>query len=74
MMRFIAVCINPLMLVYCTDLAEMPIVLLGVLSQNEEPGYHGELVLKDSTAAIVCEVRVTSCPRPCVSRELKTNL
>ncbi len=37
-------------------LTELPVVLLGVLSQNGEPGCHGELVIKDSTGAIVCEV------------------
>ena len=36
----------------------VPAVLLGVLGVSGRDSSHGELVLKDSTGDIICEVRV----------------
>lgn len=38
-------------------LPEVPAVLLGVLGVSSREGSHGELVLKDGTGDMICEVR-----------------
>ena len=44
----------------CPDtLPVVPAVLLGVLGVSGRDSSHGELVLKDSTGDIICEVRVS---------------
>lgn len=49
---------NSVCLQLCPDtLPVVPAVLLGVLGVSGQGSSHGELVLKDSTGGIICEVR-----------------
>ena len=47
---------------FCPDaLPQVPAVMLGVLGVSGRDGSHGELVLKDGTGDMICEVRGSTC-------------